>query len=78
MNLRVGDDVRVASGPFEGKRGRVVKLAGPDTVLFESAPQPIYGMLNEDMALLEYRDVNAVDGSGTTQVAVPVRRLETR
>lgn len=78
MQVRIGDDVKVVSGAHEGTRGRIVLIREPDDVLFEKGKQPLTGLLHETMALLEYRDVNAADGSGTTQVAVPVRRLETR
>lgn len=75
-SVRVGDDVRVASGTYEGKRGRVVLIREPDDILFEKGRQPLTGLLSESMALIEYQDVNAP--GGTSQVGVPVRRLETR
>ena len=77
-DIRVGDDVRVTSGTHEGIAGRVVKVATPEDVLFTDSKRPLTGLLKEDMALIQYRQVNAFNEVSAEEVAVPVRRLERR
>ena len=60
--ISLGQNVRVASGPHEGRSGTVVQLR--DVVLGYSEP--------EQYAIVEY----GVDGGGKDAVSVPVRRLE--
>ena len=68
-SARVGDRVRVSGGPYDERTGRVTMFRGQDDILFEHGVRPIHGLLNEDMALVQFES----DGN---EVGVPIRRLE--
>lgn len=67
-NVAVGSDVKVVSGPHEGRSGRVVYTR--DFSLDGREPEPY--------AVVEFQAVNAADQLYTDQISVPVRRLAPR
>jgi hypothetical protein len=64
-NLGVGSDVKVVSGPHEGRSGRVVYTR--EFSLDGREPEPY--------AIVEFSAVNAADQVYTDHISVPVRRL---
>ena len=65
-DIRPGDDVKVVSGPHEGRAGRV--LLTRDISLDQRDP--------ETYAIVEYRQQNCFNELNIDQISVPVRRLQ--
>lgn len=65
LDIRPGDDVKVVSGPHEGRAGRVL-LTRPISIDQREA---------EDYAIVEYRQQNCFNEVNIDQISVPVRRL---
>jgi hypothetical protein len=68
MDVRIGEDVAVISGPHEGRNGRVIQLR--DLAINNSDPEPY--------AIVEFTQRNCFDEVDTDQISVPVRRLAQR
>lgn len=62
--IRVGEDVKVVSGPHEGRSGRVIYQR--DFSLDGREPEPYL--------VVEFRALNAADQTYVDQISVPARR----
>jgi len=74
---KVGDRVRIASGPYEGRSGVVTHVRCPEDFLFEEATKSLSGnLLAEPYALVKTTLRNEIDGeTREDEIGVPVRRL---
>jgi hypothetical protein len=68
MDIRIGEDVSVVSGPHEGRNGRVIQLR--EMSINNADPEP--------WAIVEFSQRNCFDEVDVDQISVPVRRLAQR